>query len=83
MSTSFALFNMGGGEIILVLALILILYGARKLPESAKGLAADIEEFGREKTRRHKWRKAEIVLLLVLIGLTIIELLAVGKWLLQ
>jgi sec-independent protein translocase protein TatA len=50
MSTSFALFNLGGGEIILILALILILYGARKFPESAKGLGADIEEFGREKT---------------------------------
>jgi|SRR6266404_1614870 len=43
MKTSFALFNLGGGEIILILALILILYGARSLPESAKDL-------GRERT---------------------------------
>jgi sec-independent protein translocase protein TatA len=41
----FALFNLGGGEIILILALILILFGARKLPELAKGLGQGIKEF--------------------------------------
>ena len=40
-----ALFNLGGGEIILILALILILFGARKLPELAKGLGQGIKEF--------------------------------------
>ena len=39
------LFNLGGGEIILILALILILFGARKLPELAKGLGQGIKEF--------------------------------------
>src|SRR4051812_34131027 len=45
MNTVFALFNLGGGEIILILALILILFGARKLPELAKGLGQGIKEF--------------------------------------
>jgi sec-independent protein translocase protein TatA len=36
---------MGGGEIILVLALALILFGAKKLPELAKGLGKGINEF--------------------------------------
>jgi Sec-independent protein translocase protein TatA len=34
----FGLFNLGGGEIILVLALPFILFGAEKLPDLAKGL---------------------------------------------
>ena len=38
-------FNLGGGEIILMLALILILFGAKKLPELAKGLGRGIDEF--------------------------------------
>ena len=45
MNTMLALFNLGGGEIILILALILILFGARKLPELAKGLGQGIKEF--------------------------------------
>jgi sec-independent protein translocase protein TatA len=40
-----ALFNLGGGEIILILAIILILFGAKKLPELAKGLGQGIKEF--------------------------------------
>jgi len=39
------LFNLGGGEIVLILALILILFGAKKLPELAKGLGQGIKEF--------------------------------------
>ena len=45
MNTFLAIFNLGGGEIILILALILILFGARKLPELAKGLGQGIKEF--------------------------------------
>jgi sec-independent protein translocase protein TatA len=45
MNTMFGLFNLGGGEIILILALVLILFGARKLPELAKGLGQGIKEF--------------------------------------
>jgi len=45
MNAMFGLFNLGGGEIILILALILILFGAKKLPELAKGLGQGIKEF--------------------------------------
>jgi sec-independent protein translocase protein TatA len=45
MNIMLGLFNLGGGEIILILALILILFGARKLPELAKGLGQGIKEF--------------------------------------
>jgi sec-independent protein translocase protein TatA len=40
-----ALFNLGGGEIILILTIVLILFGAKKLPELAKGLGQGIKEF--------------------------------------
>ena len=46
----FALFNLGGGEIILPLALVLILFGAKKLPELARGLGRGIIQF-RNSTR--------------------------------
>lgn len=45
MNAMSGLFNMGGGEIILVLALVLVLFGAKKLPELAKGLGTGIKEF--------------------------------------
>jgi sec-independent protein translocase protein TatA len=41
----FAIFNLGGGEIILILAIVLILFGAKKLPELARGLGQGIKEF--------------------------------------
>ena len=40
-----ALFGFGGSEIILILALIFILLGAKKLPEFAKGLRTGFDEF--------------------------------------
>jgi len=35
----------GGWEIVLILAVVLILFGARKLPELARGLGQGIKEF--------------------------------------
>jgi sec-independent protein translocase protein TatA len=40
-----AIFNLGSGEIILILAIVLILFGAKKLPELARGLGQGIKEF--------------------------------------
>jgi sec-independent protein translocase protein TatA len=40
-----ALFSMGGTEIILILAGVLLLFGGKKLPELAKGLGQGIREF--------------------------------------
>jgi len=38
---------LGGWEIVLILAVMIILFGARKLPELAKGLGQGIREFKR------------------------------------
>ena len=35
----------GGWEIVLILAVVLILFGAKKLPELARGLGQGIKEF--------------------------------------
>jgi len=45
MTALFGLLNLGGAEIILILAIILLLFGAKKLPEFAKGLGQGIKEF--------------------------------------
>ena len=45
MQPFFGLSGMGGGEIILILALLLILFGAKKLPDLAKGLRLGFFEF--------------------------------------
>jgi sec-independent protein translocase protein TatA len=44
MNTMFAAF-LGGWEIVLILAVVLILFGAKKLPELARGLGQGIREF--------------------------------------
>jgi len=36
---------LGGWEIVLILAVVLILFGAKRLPELAKGLGTGIREF--------------------------------------
>jgi sec-independent protein translocase protein TatA len=37
--------GMSGGELVLVVLAVLILFGARKIPEFAKGLGQGIKEF--------------------------------------
>jgi sec-independent protein translocase protein TatA len=39
------MFGLGGTEVIIVLALGLVLFGAKKLPELGKGLGQGIREF--------------------------------------
>ena len=41
----FALLDVGGGQIILIILLVLIFFGAKKIPELAKGLGQGIKEF--------------------------------------
>jgi sec-independent protein translocase protein TatA len=45
MNTMLAVFGLGGWEVVLILAAVLILFGAKKLPELAKGLGTGIKEF--------------------------------------
>lgn len=41
--------NIGGQELILLLLIILVLFGARKLPELARGMGQAIKEFQKAK----------------------------------
>lgn len=40
-----AFLNLGGGEIILILLVVLIFFGAKKIPELARGLGQGMKEF--------------------------------------
>jgi sec-independent protein translocase protein TatA len=44
-STILEFLNMGGGEIMLILAVVLLLFGGKKLPELARGLGKGIRDF--------------------------------------
>ena len=39
------MFGLGTGEILIILFIILLLFGAKKLPELAKGLGKGVNEF--------------------------------------
>ncbi|MCO6485424.1 MAG: twin-arginine translocase TatA/TatE family subunit [Saprospiraceae bacterium] len=39
------IFNLGGSEIIIILFVILLLFGGRKIPELMRGLGRGIREF--------------------------------------
>ena len=43
--TQIAFFNLGPWEILLVLIVVLVLFGAKRLPELARGLGLGINEF--------------------------------------
>lgn len=37
--------GLGGGEILMILAIGLLLFGAKRLPELARGLGSSVQEF--------------------------------------
>ncbi len=39
------LFGLGGPEMLLIFAIVVLLFGAKKLPELAKGLGKSMKEF--------------------------------------
>lgn len=43
----FALMGIGGQELLLIMLVVLILFGAKKIPEFARGLGQGIREFRR------------------------------------
>jgi sec-independent protein translocase protein TatA len=50
MNMSLALMGMSGGELAVVMVLVLVLFGAKKIPEFAKGLGKGIAEFKKAST---------------------------------
>ncbi len=44
------MFGLGWGEIVLIIAVLLLFFGAKKLPELAKGLGQGIKEFKKAST---------------------------------
>jgi sec-independent protein translocase protein TatA len=45
MNTCLAIMGLGGGELVMVIAAMLVLFGAKRIPEFAKGLGQGIKEF--------------------------------------
>lgn len=45
MISTVLLFGPGGGEIMVVLLLVLLIFGSKKIPEFAKGLGKGIRQF--------------------------------------
>jgi sec-independent protein translocase protein TatA len=49
MSTLALLPNLAGGDGLLILLIVLLLFGAKRLPELAKGLGSAVREFSKAK----------------------------------
>lgn len=45
MNTALVLFALGPGQIVVILLVVLLLFGGRKIPELMKGLGTGIKEF--------------------------------------
>lgn len=45
LSFPIAAFGLGGSELLLILAIVVLLFGGAKLPELARGLGKSIKEF--------------------------------------
>ena len=44
-----SLFNLGGPDLIIILGIFLLLFGAKKLPELARGMGQAVKEFSKAK----------------------------------
>jgi len=49
MNTLATFFNLGGPDLIIILVIVLVLFGAKKLPELARGLGQAVKEFSKAK----------------------------------
>ena len=49
MTTIASLLNLGGPDLIVILGIVLLLFGAKKLPELARGMGQAVREFSKAK----------------------------------
>jgi sec-independent protein translocase protein TatA len=47
------MFGLGGQEIFLILLIVLVLFGPKKIPELARGLGKGIQEFKKAQSSLH------------------------------
>lgn len=60
MNHSFLMFNFGGQEMIVVFLIVLLLFGAKKLPQLARGIGKSMGEFKRAREEfEHEITRAE------------------------
>ncbi|HYE78639.1 MAG TPA: twin-arginine translocase TatA/TatE family subunit [bacterium] len=53
-STLFLIANLGGTEVFLIIAVLLLFFGAKRIPELARGLGKGVREFKDATTGEHK-----------------------------
>ena len=53
-ATLLGVFGLGGPELLVILAVLILLFGAKKLPELAKGLGKSINEFKKASTEKEE-----------------------------
>ena len=49
MTTLASLLNLGGPDLIIIMGIVLLLFGAKKLPELARGMGQAVREFSKAK----------------------------------
>jgi sec-independent protein translocase protein TatA len=53
------MFGLGYQELMIILVIVLLLFGAQKLPEQARGLGKSVSEFKRGQSEEDSTAKAE------------------------
>ena len=61
MNTALVLFALGPGQIVLILLVVLLLFGGRKIPELMKGLGTGIKEFKNASKEEEKEKGRQII----------------------